>query len=98
LKVGTFWLKKAFHCSIPTPASILNGICGNGLGNAESQWLTVWLTNFGLLYNCSQIREMTALHTAANQSGVHPENSPKQSLEARSRENRKRRPDLNRPW
>jgi GTP-binding protein len=42
--------------------------------------------------------EMTAINTAANRAGVRPESSPNQSLEARSRENRRRRPDLNRPW
>ena len=42
--------------------------------------------------------ELTALNTAANRAGVPPESSPNPSLEARVRKNRKRRPDLNRPW
>jgi GTP-binding protein len=42
--------------------------------------------------------EMMAINTAANLARVPPENSPNQSLEARVLENRKRRPDLNRPW
>ena len=42
--------------------------------------------------------EMTAINTAATQTRVTPESSPNPSLEARGRENRKRRPDLNRPW
>jgi len=42
--------------------------------------------------------EMTAINTSANRAGAPPESSPNPSLEARSRENRKRRPDLNRPW
>ena len=42
--------------------------------------------------------EMTAINTAANRAGVRPESSPNPSLEARGRENRKQRPDLNRPW
>jgi GTP-binding protein len=42
--------------------------------------------------------EMTAINTAANRARVPPESSPNLSLEARGRENRKRRLDLNRPW
>ena len=42
--------------------------------------------------------EMTAINIAANRALVPPESSPNLSLEARGRENRKRRPDLNRPW
>jgi hypothetical protein len=42
--------------------------------------------------------EMTAINTAANRARVPPEGSPNLSQEARVRENRKRRPDLNRPW
>jgi len=42
--------------------------------------------------------EMTAINTAANRARVPPESSPNLSQEARVRENRKRRPDLNRPW
>ena len=42
--------------------------------------------------------EMTAINTAANLAGTPPESSPNLSLEARGRANRKRRPDLNRPW
>ncbi len=42
--------------------------------------------------------QMTATNTAATQARVTPESSPNPSLEARGRENRKRRPDLNRPW
>jgi hypothetical protein len=42
--------------------------------------------------------EITALNTAANRAGVRSENWPNPSPEARCRENRKRRPDLNRRW
>jgi GTPase Era involved in 16S rRNA processing len=42
--------------------------------------------------------EMTAINTAANRARVPPESSPNLSLEARGRESRKRRLDLNRPW
>ena len=42
--------------------------------------------------------EMTAINTASIGSRVPTESSPNLSLEARIRENRKRRPDLNRPW
>jgi len=42
--------------------------------------------------------EMAAINTAANRARVPPESSPNPSLEARVRENRKRRFDLNRPW
>lgn len=42
--------------------------------------------------------EMTAINTAVNRARVPPESSPNPSLKARARENRKRRPDLNRPW
>jgi GTP-binding protein len=42
--------------------------------------------------------QMTAINTAATQAGVTPESSPNLGLAARGRENRKRRPDLNRPW
>ena len=41
---------------------------------------------------------MTAINTASIQAGVPAESSPSLSLQARVRENRKRRPDLNRPW
>jgi putative protein kinase ArgK-like GTPase of G3E family len=41
---------------------------------------------------------MTAINTASILAGVPAESSPSQSLQARLRENRKRRPDLHRPW
>jgi hypothetical protein len=41
---------------------------------------------------------MTAISTAANRTQGLPESSPNPSVKARARENRKRRPDLNRPW
>jgi GTP-binding protein len=41
---------------------------------------------------------MTAINTAANLAQVPSESSSNPSLKARVRENRKRRPDLNRPW
>jgi GTP-binding protein len=41
---------------------------------------------------------MTAINTAANLARVPSESSSNPSLKARVRENRKRRPDLNRPW
>jgi GTP-binding protein len=42
--------------------------------------------------------EMTAIDTASILARVPPESSPNLSLQARVRNNRKRRPDLNRPW
>ena len=42
--------------------------------------------------------EMAAITTAANLARVPPESSPNQSLKTRVRQNRKRRPDLHRPW
>jgi putative protein kinase ArgK-like GTPase of G3E family len=42
--------------------------------------------------------EMTAINTASIRARVPTESSPNPSLQARVRENRKRRPDLNRPW
>jgi GTP-binding protein len=41
---------------------------------------------------------MTAINAASPPAPVPDENPPDLSLEARFRENRKRRPDLNRPW
>ena len=41
---------------------------------------------------------MTAINAAANRAGFVAQSSPNPSMEARVRENRKRRPDLNRPW
>jgi GTP-binding protein len=43
-------------------------------------------------------RQMKAINTAANRAQVTPEISPNLSMKARVRENRKWRPDLNRPW
>jgi GTP-binding protein len=42
--------------------------------------------------------QMTAIYAAAKRAGVPDESSPNPSLKARARENRKRRPDLHRPW
>ena len=42
--------------------------------------------------------EMAAINTAVQPAQVSPDNSPELSMEARVRENRKRRPDLHRPW
>jgi GTP-binding protein len=42
--------------------------------------------------------EITAINTASIRARVPTKSSPNLSLEARVRENRKRRPDLNRPW
>jgi GTP-binding protein len=42
--------------------------------------------------------EMTAINTASIRARVPAESSPNLSPQARVRENRKRRPDLNRPW
>jgi hypothetical protein len=43
--------------SIPTLASSFNCVCSNELGGPEGQWLTVWLTDFGLFQDCVSIRE-----------------------------------------
>jgi GTP-binding protein len=42
--------------------------------------------------------EMMAINATSIRAWVPPESSPNLSMEARVRENRKRRPDLNRPW
>lgn len=42
--------------------------------------------------------EMTAINASAHLAQVPPESSSNPSLKARVRENRKRRPDLHRPW
>ncbi len=42
--------------------------------------------------------EMMAIRAASNPATVPSEAAPTQSLQARFRENQKRRPDLNRPW
>jgi GTP-binding protein len=42
--------------------------------------------------------EMTAINTASIRARVPAESPPNLSLQARVQENRKRRPDLNRPW
>jgi hypothetical protein len=49
--------KSTMNRPIPTLASNSICECSNGLGVLESRWLTVWLTIFGLLQNCSSIRE-----------------------------------------
>jgi hypothetical protein len=43
--------------SIPTLASSSNCVCSKELGGSESQWLTVWLTTFGLFQDCFSIRD-----------------------------------------
>ena len=42
--------------------------------------------------------EMAAINTSSVRAPGPKESSPNQSLQARAQENRKRRPDLNRPW
>jgi len=42
--------------------------------------------------------QLTAINAASIRNRASAENSPNLSLQARVRENRKRRPDLNRPW
>ncbi len=42
--------------------------------------------------------QLTAIYAASNQTATSTENSHNPTLQARLRENRKRRPDLNRPW
>ncbi len=42
--------------------------------------------------------EMTAINNAANQAPAPSENLPNPNLKVRAQENRKRRPDRNRPW
>ncbi len=78
---------------------------------AFTDLISAWFEKLPAVFTCSATTrqgrqellgviddEMTAINTAANRAGVRPESSPNPSLEARSRENRKRRPDLNRPW
>ena len=78
---------------------------------AFTDLISAWFEKLPAVFTCSATTrqgrqellgviddEMTAINTAANRVGVRPESSRNPSLEARSRENRKRRPDLNRPW
>ncbi|MGD0812665.1 MAG: ribosome biogenesis GTP-binding protein YihA/YsxC [Verrucomicrobiota bacterium] len=73
--------------------------------------ISAWFEKFPAVFTCSartrQGRqellgviddEMTAINSAANRARAPSETSPNPSLKARVRENRKRRPDLNRPW
>jgi GTP-binding protein len=73
--------------------------------------ISAWFEKLPLVFTCSATTrqgrqellrviddEMAPINTAANQTRVSPESSPSPSLEARVRANRKRRPDLNRPW
>jgi len=73
--------------------------------------ISAWFEKLPAVYTCSAATrqgrqellgviddEMKAINVAANRVPVPPESSPNLRLEARSRSNRKRRPDLNRPW
>jgi len=73
--------------------------------------ISAWFEKLPAVFTCSATtrhgrpellrvidEEMTAINTAANRTRVTPESSSNLSLEARVRQNRKRRPDLNRPW
>lgn len=78
---------------------------------AFTDCISAWFEKPPAVYTCSATTrqgrsellgviadEMTAIKTAANLAPAPPENSPNPSLKARARENRKRRPDLHRPW
>ncbi|MGO8699501.1 MAG: ribosome biogenesis GTP-binding protein YihA/YsxC [Limisphaerales bacterium] len=73
--------------------------------------ISAWFEKAPAVFTCSAVTrqgrqellgviddEMTAIDAASLQARVPPEISPNPNLEARFRENRKRRPDLNRPW
>jgi GTP-binding protein len=73
--------------------------------------ISAWFEKLPAVFTCSAMTrqgrpellgviddEMTAINTSANRAPVAPGSSPNLSLKARVRENRKRRPDLNRPW
>ena len=73
--------------------------------------ISAWFEKLPEVFTCSAVTrqgrqellgvindEMTAINTSENKARVPSESSPNLSLEARVRANRKRRPDLNRPW
>jgi GTP-binding protein len=73
--------------------------------------ISAWFEKLPAVFTCSATAQqgrpellgvisdqMTAINTAASLAQVSPESVPNPSLQARARENRKRRPDRNRPW
>ena len=73
--------------------------------------IAAWFEKFPAMFTCSAVNQegrqellgvieeqMTAIHAAALEAAAPDEKAPGLSVEARLRENRKRRPDLNRPW
>ena len=73
--------------------------------------ISAWFEKPPAVFTCSAVTQqgrqellgvideaMTAINTASILAGVPAESSPNLSLQARIRENLKRRPDLHRPW
>jgi GTP-binding protein len=73
--------------------------------------ISAWFEKPPAMFTCSAVtgqgrqellgvidEAMGAIKTEALQTGLPTQSPPSLSLEARVRENRKRRPDLNRPW
>jgi GTP-binding protein len=78
---------------------------------AFTERISAWFEKPPAMYTCSAATrkgreellrviddEMRAINTSANRAPADRPNSPAVSMEARVRQNRKRRPDLNRPW
>jgi GTP-binding protein len=78
---------------------------------AFSDRISAWFEKPPAVFTCSAVtgqgrqellavidEEMMVINNAPIPAGVPAEGSPNLSLEARVRENRKRRPDRNRPW
>jgi len=78
---------------------------------AFSDRISAWFEKLPAVFTCSATtqqgrpellgvidEQMSAINTAANQVPEPAEGSPNQGLKTRAQENRKRRPDLNRPW
>jgi hypothetical protein len=88
-----------------TPATVRANIA------AFTARISAWFEKLPAVFTCSvQTRQgrpellgvideaMTAINTASIRAPAANENSPSPSLPALARENRKRRPDLHRPW
>jgi GTP-binding protein len=78
---------------------------------AFTDGISAWFEKLPAVFTCSAAtrqgrqellgvidEEMMAINATSIRAWVPPESSPNLSMEARVRENRKRRPDLNRPW
>ena len=78
---------------------------------AFTERISAWFEKLPAMFTCSAAtrqgrqellgvidEQMAAINTASRRAQAPAESSPHLSLQARLRENRKRRPDLNRPW